>query len=140
MVGVVTSVKPYGAFVDVGGVNGLLHISQISHDRISNVEQVLSAGDKLKVRPVLHGLCLFAHVRSTPQVMVLSQDKDRGRVALSTKKLEPTPGDMLRNPALVYERAEEMAKEFRERVAAAEAAARAKGDELAATPAAAEST
>lgn len=71
--------------------------------------------------------------------MILSQDKDRGRVALSTKKLEPTPGDMLRNPALVYERAEEMAKEFRERVAAAEAAARAKGDELA-TPAAAETS
>ncbi len=66
------------------------------------------------------------------QVMVLSQDKDRGRVALSTKKLEPTPGDMLRNPSLVYERAEEMAEEFKKRVAAAEAAARAKGDELAA--------
>lgn len=49
MVGVVTTVKPYGAFVDVGGVNGLLHISQISHDRITNVEQVLSPGDKLKV-------------------------------------------------------------------------------------------
>ncbi len=38
------------------------------------------------------------------QVMILSQDKDRGRISLSTKKLEPTPGDMLRNPALVYEK------------------------------------
>lgn len=112
VVGVVQSVKPYGAFVDIGGVNGLLHISQISHDRISNVEQVLAEGDKLKV-------------------MVLSQDKERGRVALSTKKLEPTPGDMLRDPQLVYERAEEMAEQFKQRVAAAEAAARAKGEELA---------
>jgi small subunit ribosomal protein S1 len=58
-------------------------------------------------------------------VMILSQDKDRGRISLSTKKLEPTPGDMLRNPALVYEKAEEMAKTFRQRVAQAEAAAKA---------------
>lgn len=104
--GTVMSVKPYGAFVDIGGASGLLHISQISHDRITNVEKVLSEGDRIKV-------------------MVLSQDRERGRVALCTKKLEPTPGDMLRDPALVYEKAEEMAALFRERVAAAEAAARA---------------
>ncbi len=39
--GTVMSVKPYGAFVDIGnGVSGLLHISQISHDRIANVDKV----------------------------------------------------------------------------------------------------
>lgn len=38
------------------------------------------------------------------QVMVLSFDTERGRVSLSTKKLEPTPGDMLRNPQLVFEK------------------------------------
>lgn len=104
--GSIMSVKPYGAFVDLGGgASGLLHISQISHDRILNVEKVLAEGDKIKV-------------------MILSQDKERGRVALCTKKLEPTPGDMLRDPALVYEKAEEMAAIFKERVAAAEAAAR----------------
>ncbi|KAL3695217.1 hypothetical protein R1sor_009293 [Riccia sorocarpa] len=106
VVGTVQSVKPYGAFVDIGGTSGLLHISQISHDRITTVENVLQPGDKLKV-------------------MILSQDRDRGRISLSTKKLEPTPGDMLRNPALVYEMADEMAKTFRQRVAQAEAAARA---------------
>ncbi|OAE32616.1 hypothetical protein AXG93_3515s1000 [Marchantia polymorpha subsp. ruderalis] len=106
VVGTVQSVKPYGAFVDIGGTSGLLHISQISHDRITTVENVLQPGDKLKV-------------------MILSQDRDRGRISLSTKKLEPTPGDMLRNPALVYEKADEMAKTFRQRVAQAEAAARA---------------
>jgi len=106
VLGTVISVKAYGAFVDIGGnLNGLLHVSQISHDRLSNVESVLSVGDKLKV-------------------MILSHDKDRGRISLSTKKLEPTPGDMIRNPALVFEKAEEMAAQFRERVAAAEAAAR----------------
>ena len=49
VIGIVQAVKPYGAFVDVGGLNGLLHISQISHDRVLNVENVLSEGDKLKV-------------------------------------------------------------------------------------------
>jgi small subunit ribosomal protein S1 len=49
VVGTVQSVKPYGAFVDIGGVSGLLHISQISHDRLTSVETVLSPGDKLKV-------------------------------------------------------------------------------------------
>lgn len=38
--GTVMSVKPYGAFVDIGGASGLLHISQISHDRIANVDKV----------------------------------------------------------------------------------------------------
>lgn len=104
--GVVQAVKPYGAFVDVGGVSGLLHISQISHDRIVAVENVLAPGDELKV-------------------LILSKDAERGRLSLSTKKLEPSPGDMLRNPALVFEKAEEMGRTFRERVAAAEAAAQA---------------
>lgn len=38
------------------------------------------------------------------QVMILSHDRERGRVSLSTKKLEPTPGDMIRNPTLVFEK------------------------------------
>lgn len=106
--GIVQAVKPYGAFVDVGGISGLLHISQISHERIVAVENVLSPGDELKV-------------------LILSKDKERGRLSLSTKKLEPSPGDMLRNPALVMEKAEEMGRAFRERVAAAEAAAAEEG-------------
>jgi small subunit ribosomal protein S1 len=104
--GVVMSVKPYGAFIDLGGISGLLHISQISHDRVMDVEKVLAVGDEIKV-------------------MVLSQDQKRGRVGLCTKKLEPTPGDMLRDPAIVYEKAEEMAELFKKRVEAAEAAAAA---------------
>jgi len=119
--GTVSSVKPYGAFIDLGnGTSGLLHISQISHDRILNVDKILSEGDKIKV-------------------MVLSQDREKGRVALCTKKLEPTPGDMLRDPALVYEKAEEMAALFRQRVEQAEAAARASEQEAAATEAVAAS-
>eukprot|EP01023_Acetabularia_acetabulum_P004317 TRINITY_DN1179_c0_g1_i2.p1 TRINITY_DN1179_c0_g1~~TRINITY_DN1179_c0_g1_i2.p1 ORF type:complete len:362 (-),score=78.65 TRINITY_DN1179_c0_g1_i2:195-1205(-) len=104
--GTVTGIAVYGAFLDIGGgTNGLLHISQISHDRVISVEKVLAIGDKIKV-------------------MVLNQDKSQGRVSLSTKKIEPSPGDMLRDPQAVYDRAEEMAEQFRERVAAAEQLAR----------------
>ncbi|KAF3597611.1 hypothetical protein DY000_02025812 [Brassica cretica] len=106
VLGVVQSLKPYGAFIDIGGINGLLHVSQISHDRVSDIATVLQPGDTLKV-------------------MILSHDRDRGRVSLSTKKLEPTPGDMIRNPKLVFEKAEEMAQTFRQRIAQAEAMARA---------------
>lgn len=51
---------------------------------------------------------------------MLSYDRIRRKVSLSTKKLEPTPGDMVQNPRLVYEKADEMAKKFREQVAIAE--------------------
>ena len=47
------------------------------------------------------------------QVMILTHDKERGRISLSTKKLEPSPGDMLKNPALVFEKADEMAASFK---------------------------
>lgn len=47
--GIVQSVLPYGAFVDLGGVTGLLHVSQISHARVDNLTKILSEGDKLKV-------------------------------------------------------------------------------------------
>lgn len=106
VIGTVQSLKPYGAFIDIGGINGLLHVSQISHDRVSDISTVLQPGDNLKV-------------------MVLSHDRERGRVSLSTKKLEPTPGDMINNPKLVFEKADEMAQTFRQRIAQAEAMARA---------------
>lgn len=106
VVGTVQSLKPYGAFIDIGGINGLLHVSQISHDRITDITTVLQPGDILKV-------------------MILSQDRDKGRVSLSTKKLEPTPGDMIRNPKLVFEKADEMARSFKQRIAQAEEMARA---------------
>jgi len=109
--GKVVAVKDYGAFVDLGlEFNALLHVSQISYNRLFNVDQVLSVGDEIKA-------------------MVLSYDANRGRVSLSTKKLEMEPGDMLRNPAKVFDNAEKMASQFRERVAAAEAVARASAAE-----------
>ncbi|KAL6757410.1 hypothetical protein V8C86DRAFT_2625499 [Haematococcus lacustris] len=99
MVSVVHSVKPYGAFVDLSGFVGLLHVSQISQSRVKDVHSILKEGDKLKV-------------------MVLSYDRDRGRITLSTKKLEATPGDMLRDPRLVFDKAEETAEAFKSRAEA----------------------
>ena len=56
--GTVATIQPYGAFVNLGGeLNGLLHISQISHDRISSVEQVLEIGQKLKVSSLIWIAC-----------------------------------------------------------------------------------
>ncbi|WOG83459.1 hypothetical protein DCAR_0102634 [Daucus carota subsp. sativus] len=104
--GSVQSLKPYGAFIDIGGISGLLHVSQISQDLVSDLATVFQPGDVLKV-------------------MILSNDRERGRISLSTKKLEPSPGDMIRNPKLVFEKAEEMGQIFRERIAQAEAMARA---------------
>ncbi len=97
MQGVVTAVKPYGAFVDLGGMSGLLHISQISCDHISDVGTVLPEGTVIKC-------------------MVISQDKGKGRVALSTKTLEVEAGDMLKNPQRVFDEAEATAVKYQERL------------------------
>lgn len=97
--GIVKALKPYGAFVEVGGMSGLLHISQISYDRIDNLEAVLQPGMQVKC-------------------MIIDHDKVNGRIALSTKTLEPEPGDMLKNSAMVFEKAEETAKVYHERMEA----------------------
>jgi small subunit ribosomal protein S1 len=108
--GYIQNLTAFGAFVDLDGVIGLLHVSQISNDRVSSIEGVFHIGELIKC-------------------MVLAVDKEKGRLSLTTKKLEPSPGDMLRNRELVMEKAEDMALMFRERVAAAEAALRAAEEE-----------
>ncbi|CAG9460700.1 unnamed protein product [Pedinophyceae sp. YPF-701] len=106
VLGTVQNVKPYGAFIDMGGVFGLLHISQMSSELIPNINNVVAPGDKIKV-------------------MILGFDKDKNRFAVTTRKLEPAPGDFIRNPQQVFDRAEEMAKQFKQRISAAEGTAEA---------------
>ncbi len=49
--GIVRSIQPYGAFVEIGkNTDGLLHISQIEHRRLKKVEEVLKEGDKVRVK------------------------------------------------------------------------------------------
>ena len=95
VVGNVRGIKPYGAFIDIGGVSGLLHISEISHEHIETSHAVLNVGDQLKV-------------------MIIDLDAERGRISLSTKALEPEPGDMLTDPRKVFDRAEEMAALYKQ--------------------------
>ncbi|KAK6936003.1 S1 domain [Dillenia turbinata] len=45
VMGTLQSLKPYGALIDIGGINGLLHVSQISHDRVSDIATILQPGD-----------------------------------------------------------------------------------------------
>merc|ERR1719261_1675102 len=97
--GIVKALKPYGAFVEVGGMSGLLHISQISYDRIEDLEKVLEPGMPIKC-------------------MIIDHDKVNGRIALSTKTLEPEPGDMLKDPDMVFEKAEDTAQKYHERMEA----------------------
>jgi small subunit ribosomal protein S1 len=97
VIGVVRGIKPYGAFIDIGGVSGLLHISEISHDHIDTPHNVFNVNDEVKV-------------------MIIDLDAERGRISLSTKQLESEPGDMVKNPQVVYDGAEEMAAKFREQM------------------------
>ncbi|MDA0265911.1 MAG: 30S ribosomal protein S1 [Cyanobacteria bacterium] len=97
VLGTVRGLKPYGAFIDIGGVSGLLHISEISHDHIDTPHSVFNVNDEIKV-------------------MIIDLDAERGRISLSTKQLEPEPGDMVKNPDVVFDKAEEMAEKYREQL------------------------
>jgi predicted RNA-binding protein with RPS1 domain len=148
--GVVTAVKPYGAFVDLGGMSGLIHISQISCDHSACRPFPSSPPLFLALRPCaplalpLSSTCLPptpASRRSSPlslpappvpvsnveavipvgtelKCMVISQDKGKGRVALSTKTLEREPGDMIKNQQSVFDNAEATAAMYQERLEA----------------------
>lgn len=73
--GTVTSVQEYGAFVDIGGVEGLLHVSELSWDRVSRPADVLQVGATIQV-----------------QVLKIEQDAKKGeRISLSLKALQPRP-------------------------------------------------
>ncbi len=70
--GVVKNLTDYGAFIDLGGVDGLLHITDMSHARVTHPSQVLAAGE-------------------TVTVQVLKFDREKERVSLGMKQLQPDP-------------------------------------------------
>jgi len=71
--GRVTKLTDFGAFVDIGGIEGMVHISEISHARIRHPSEVLKPGQQVKVK-----------------VMKFETDKDgRSKISLSIKALEP---------------------------------------------------
>ena len=74
--GIVKNLADYGAFVDLGGIDGLLHITDISWQRVNHPSEKLSIGDKIKVK-------------------ILSYDKEKMRVSLGLKQLTPSPWDKI---------------------------------------------
>lgn len=76
LAGQVVNLADFGAFVDIGGIEGLVHLSEMSWKRISKPSDLLSVGDEV-------------------QVIVLNIDEDRQRVALSMKRLQPDPWSMI---------------------------------------------
>jgi small subunit ribosomal protein S1 len=70
--GVVTNITDFGVFVDLGGVEGLIHISELSWGRVSHPNQIVKIGETLDVQ-------------------VLDLAPERCRVALSLKRLQPNP-------------------------------------------------
>jgi small subunit ribosomal protein S1 len=72
VVGTVKNLTDYGAFIDLGGLDGLLHITDISHKRMKHPSEVLSIGDEIKVK-------------------ILKIDRSSGRVSLGLKQLGDDP-------------------------------------------------
>jgi len=72
--GEVRSLAGYGAFVDIGGIDGLLHVSDISWSRVNSPEDILTIGQQL-------------------QLKVLKVDPENSRISLGLKQLQPEPWD-----------------------------------------------
>lgn len=70
--GMVTNITDFGIFVDLGGIEGLIHVSEISWGRVRHPSDVVTYGERVKVH-------------------VISVDPERSRVALSIKRLHPNP-------------------------------------------------
>ena len=80
--GRVTGISSFGAFVDLGGADGLIHISELSWEQVSSPEQVVKVGDEL-------------------DVFVLRVDAENKRIALSLRRLQPEPWQTINERYLV---------------------------------------
>ncbi|MBZ5202285.1 30S ribosomal protein S1 [Planomicrobium chinense] len=78
--GKVQRIASFGAFVDIGGVDGLVHISQLSHEHVEKVSDVVTEGQEVTVK-------------------VLSVDRDSERISLSIKDTLPGPWDAIEEKA-----------------------------------------
>lgn len=79
--GVISSIADFGAFVDLGGADGLIHLSELSWNRVGHPSEVVSVGEQVKVQ-------------------ILSVDMERRRIGLSLRRLQPEPWDLVNE---VYE-------------------------------------
>lgn len=74
--GVVKNLTDYGAFIDLGGIDGLLHVSDMSHGRVAHPSSVVQVGQEITVR-------------------VLKFDKDKERISLGLKQITPDPWETI---------------------------------------------
>jgi small subunit ribosomal protein S1 len=74
--GVISSVADFGAFVDLGGADGLIHLSELSWNRVAHPSEVVAVGDTVKVQ-------------------ILTVDLDRRRIGLSLRRLMPQPWEVI---------------------------------------------
>ena len=97
--GKVGKLRPYGVWIDIGQkIIALLRISEISHEPTTDrLDSIFKENEDI-------------------QAMIVSIDLLRCRIELSTKLLEPAPGDMLKNPQFVYDNAEKMAEKYRQKI------------------------
>jgi len=84
--GTVRSLMDYGAFVDIGGVDALLHVSDISRSRVSKPADLLSVGQEVEVK-------------------ILKIDSEKKRISVGMKQLEPDPWDSVGKKYQAGERA-----------------------------------
>jgi small subunit ribosomal protein S1 len=74
--GIISSIADFGAFVDLGGADGLIHLSELSWNRVNHPSEVVHVGEKVKVQ-------------------ILSVDQERRRIGLSLRRLQPQPWDVV---------------------------------------------
>ena len=83
--GIVKNITDYGAFVDIGGVDGLLHVTDMSWKRVTSPSEVVKVGDSV-------------------QVQVIKFNKDSGRISLGMKQLVKTPWENIEQRYIVGEK------------------------------------
>ena len=86
--GTVQAIKPYGFFIDLGGVSGLLHHSMITNGQIRSLREIFNQGEIIKA-------------------LITDIDPRRGRIGLNTGLLEGLPGELLSDKAKVMAEADE---------------------------------
>ena len=77
----ITTIQPYGAFADIGGIEGLIHISEMSWDRVSDASKIVKVGQTVHVK-----------------VLDINQDHTPPRIALGMKQLLKNPETTLASP------------------------------------------
>lgn len=97
--GKVVNIKPYGVFVDLKGITGLLHIKEVSGRNVDSLNSLFQIGQEIKV-------------------MVTEVDEMKNRISLSIKVLENYPGEILEKMDEVMATAEERAEKLKEQSAA----------------------